>query len=102
MQIPFALIPLLTLVSNEHVMGVFTIGTAMRRTVWAMAALVIVINGYVLLDFFKSEVKGLFLGLMVCVGALAYLAFILYLISRGGGLPLFSHMHSNGFAQLKS
>lgn len=30
MQIPFALIPLLTLVSNEHVMGVFKIGTTME------------------------------------------------------------------------
>ncbi|XP_027091106.1 metal transporter Nramp3.2 [Coffea arabica] len=105
MQIPFALIPLLTLVSNERVMGVFKIGTAMGRTVWTVAALVIVINGYVLLDFFKSEVEGPLLGLVVCLGTLAYLAFILYLISHGGSLPmtnLFSHMHSTGFAQLKS
>ncbi|KAL3505082.1 hypothetical protein ACH5RR_034923 [Cinchona calisaya] len=104
MQIPFALIPLLTLVSNEHVMGVFKIGSTMGRTVWTVATLVIVINGCVLLDFFKSEVKGLLVGLVVCSGALAYLAFILYLISHGGALPtnLFGHRHSNGFAQLKS
>ncbi|KAL3505083.1 hypothetical protein ACH5RR_034924 [Cinchona calisaya] len=102
MQIPFALIPLLTLVSNEHVMGVFKIGSTMGRTVWTVAALVILINGYVLLDFFKSEVKGLLVGLVVCSGALAYLAFILYLISHGGALPTNLFSHTSGFAQLKS
>lgn len=86
MQIPFALIPLLKLVSNERVVGTFKIGNAMKRTVWTVAALVIVINGYVLLDFFISEVKGLLFGFIACIGALAYLAFIFYLISRGDDL----------------
>lgn len=84
-QIPFALIPLLTLVSKEQVMGVFKIGPTLEKVAWTVAALVIVINGYLLLDFFSSEVHGLLFGFLVCAGTVAYLAFILYLISRGGG-----------------
>lgn len=49
--------------------------------------MVIVINGYVLVDFFISEVKGLLFGSITCIGGLAYLAFIFYLISRGDDLP---------------
>ncbi|CAH1442682.1 unnamed protein product [Lactuca virosa] len=55
-QIPFALIPLLTLVSKEEVMGVFKIGPTLERIAWSVAALVMVINGYLLLDFFVAEV----------------------------------------------
>nr|WNH25160.1 natural resistance-associated macrophage protein 2 [Fagopyrum tataricum] len=86
MQIPFALIPLLTLVSKEQVMGVFKIGPVMERVSWAVAALVIVINGYLLLDFFMAEVNGLLLGLFVCTVTMAYLAFVIYLISRDGAI----------------
>ncbi|MBA0820711.1 hypothetical protein Gohar_021645 [Gossypium harknessii] len=86
-QIPFALIPLLTLVSKEHVMGVFRIGPTLEKLAWTVAALVIVINGYLLLDFFVSEVKGLLFGLFICIWTAAYIAFIVYLISRGGALP---------------
>ncbi|XVF36370.1 hypothetical protein REPUB_Repub19eG0052900 [Reevesia pubescens] len=86
-QIPFALIPLLTLVSKEQVMGVFRIGPILERVAWTVAALVIIINGYLLLDFFISEVKGLLFGLFICVWTAAYIAFIVYLVSRGGALP---------------
>ena len=50
-----------------------------------MASLVIVINGYVLLDFFLSEVNALLIGLLVFTGSSDYVAFFLYLISYGGG-----------------
>ncbi|KAK3231271.1 hypothetical protein Dsin_003152 [Dipteronia sinensis] len=86
-QIPFALIPLLTLVSKVQVMGVFRIGPIVERLAWTVAALVIVINGYLLLDFFVSEVRGLLFGFLVCTGTAAYVAFIVYLIARGGALP---------------
>lgn len=87
-QIPFALIPLLTLVSKEQVMGVFKIGLTLERIAWTVAALVIFINGYLLLNFFLSEVDGLLVGFFVCAGTVAYVVFILYLIShRGGELP---------------
>nr|CCM80485.1 Nramp2.1 [Psychotria gabriellae] len=88
-QIPFALIPLLTLVSKEQVMGTFKIGPTLERVAWTVAALVIVINGYLLLDFFSAEVTGLLYGFLVCAATVAYLAFILYLISHSSG-P-FSH-----------
>ncbi|EOY15788.1 hypothetical protein QUC31_000721 [Theobroma cacao] len=86
-QIPFALIPLLTLVSKEQVMGVFRIGPILERLAWTVAALVIIINGYLLLDFFVSEVKGPLFALFICSWTAAYIAFIVYLVARGGGLP---------------
>ncbi|KAL6975314.1 hypothetical protein U1Q18_024110 [Sarracenia purpurea var. burkii] len=59
-QIPFALIPLLCLVSKEEVMGIFKIGHVLKMISWLVAgwqpALVIVINGYLLLEFCYSEV----------------------------------------------
>ncbi|KDP41655.1 hypothetical protein JCGZ_16062 [Jatropha curcas] len=85
-QIPFALIPLLTLVAKEQVMGVFRIGHVLERLAWTVAILVILINGYLLLDFFASEVKGLLFGFLACTGTVAYIAFIIYLVSRGGAL----------------
>ncbi|THF96199.1 hypothetical protein TEA_000544 [Camellia sinensis var. sinensis] len=86
-QIPFALIPLLTLVAKEEVMGVFKVGPTLERVAWTIAALVIVINGYLLLDFFISEVNGLVFGLIVSTGTAAYVAFIIYLILHGDGFP---------------
>ncbi|XP_057501489.1 metal transporter Nramp3.2-like [Actinidia eriantha] len=82
-QIPFALIPLLCLVSKEEVMGVFKIGPVLKMVSWLVAALVIVINGYLLLDFFSSEVQGWLFGSLVSCFTAAYVAFIIYLISRG-------------------
>jgi hypothetical protein len=50
---------------------------------WLVAALVILINGYLLLDFFSSEVKGVLFGAAVCGFTAVYIAFIGYLVSRG-------------------
>ncbi|KAL0733725.1 hypothetical protein Bca4012_009935 [Brassica carinata] len=55
-QIPFALIPLLFLVSKEQIMGSFKIGPLYQTVAWLVAALVIMINGYLLVEFFSSEV----------------------------------------------
>ncbi|KAL6961413.1 Metal transporter [Sarracenia purpurea var. burkii] len=82
-QIPFALIPLLCLVSKEEVMGVFKIGPVLKMVSWLVAALVMVINGYLLLEFFSSEVNGWLFSSAVYVFTAAYVAFIIYLISRG-------------------
>ncbi|CAA0819604.1 Metal transporter Nramp2 [Striga hermonthica] len=82
MQIPFALIPLLTLVSKEELMGVFKIGPVLERAAWTVAALVMVINGYLLFHFFVSEVNGLLFGFLVSAGTASYVAFVVYLISR--------------------
>ena len=49
---------------------------------WLVAALVMVINGYLLLEFFSSEVKGAAFGAVVGALTAAYVAFVVYLISR--------------------
>ncbi|KAJ7952796.1 Metal transporter [Quillaja saponaria] len=81
-QIPFALIPLLYLVSKEQIMGTFRIGPVLKIVAWLVAALVIVINGYLLLEFFSAEVNGAVLGTVMCIFTAAYVAFILYLVSQ--------------------
>ncbi|KAJ4848817.1 Metal transporter Nramp3 [Turnera subulata] len=82
-QIPFALIPLLCLVSKEQVMGCFKIGSSLKTVSWLVAALVIVINGYLLLDFFSNEVTGVAMTTVVSGFTAAYVAFVVYLVSRG-------------------
>ncbi|CAI8599300.1 unnamed protein product [Vicia faba] len=86
-QIPFALIPLLTLVSKERIMGSFKIGPVLQRVAWTVAALIIVINGYLLVDFFVSEVNGVLFGFVACSCTVLYIAFLVYLISQSGALP---------------
>ena len=56
---------------------------SIQTVAWIVAALVILINGYLLLDFFSSEVNGVFFTTVVCVFTTAYIAFIVYLIIRG-------------------
>ncbi|XP_057469313.1 metal transporter Nramp3.2-like [Actinidia eriantha] len=104
MQIPFALIPLFTFVSKEQIMGVFKVGPNLERVVWTVTALVMVINGYVLLDFFLSVVSGLLSGVLACTGIAAYVAFILYLISYGSARPSswFSLLRSEGYDYAKN
>ncbi|OAY33681.1 metal transporter Nramp3 [Manihot esculenta] len=82
-QIPFALIPLLCLVSKEQIMGTFKIGTVLKMISWLVACLVIVINGYLLVDFFSNEAKGVIFITGICIFTGAYVAFIVYLVSRG-------------------
>ncbi|KAL9257699.1 Metal transporter Nramp2-like protein [Drosera capensis] len=87
MQIPFALIPLFTVVSKKQVMGVFRIGPNIERVAWIIVTLVMVINVYVVYDFFMNQVKGIISGFFFFVLTTAYAAFILYLVSHDGALP---------------
>ncbi|KAG5044972.1 hypothetical protein JHK82_014351 [Glycine max] len=117
MQIPFALIPLLTLVSKEKIMGTFRVGPVLELeisislvkngsvTLSSLAARVnLLIKSRVIdrikmyvgysttiyayfLDFFVSEVNGILLGLLACSCTTAYIAFIVYLVSQSGILP---------------
>ncbi|KAL8160433.1 hypothetical protein V2J09_001970 [Rumex salicifolius] len=82
-QIPFAIIPLLCLVSKEEIMGAFKIGPLVKVASWLVAALIIVINGYLLLEFFSSEVTGAVFTSLVCVFTTGYVLFIVYLVGRG-------------------
>ncbi|KAJ6805453.1 putative metal transporter Nramp6 [Iris pallida] len=86
-QIPFALVPLLTLVSKEGVMGAFRIGRKTKIVTWIVAALVMIINAYLLLDFFSSEVEGPLLGSIFCIILGVYAAFVVYLILRDSKVP---------------
>ncbi|RDY00984.1 Metal transporter Nramp2, partial [Mucuna pruriens] len=99
-QIPFALIPLLTLVSKEEVMGTFKIGPI--RVAWSVAVLVIMVYGYMLLDFFLDEVDGLLFGFLVFLGAAAWISFIIYLVQHSGAISsiLVKSPHSKGFFSL--
>ncbi|XP_047948239.1 metal transporter Nramp3-like [Salvia hispanica] len=81
-QIPFALIPLLCLVSKEELMGYFKIGTLLQTVSWMVAALVILINGYLLVDFFSSELTGVLFTSIVTAFSAAYVSFIVYLVMR--------------------
>nr|VDC80721.1 unnamed protein product [Brassica rapa] len=75
-QIPFALIPLLCLVSKEQIMGSFKIGPFYQTIAWLVAALVIMINGYLLLEFFSSEVSGVIYTGFVTLFSLCVLYYI--------------------------
>ncbi|CAO2828210.1 unnamed protein product [Amaranthus hypochondriacus] len=81
-QIPFAIIPLLYLVSKEEIMGGFQIGPVLKTLAWLVAALVIVINGYLMVEFFSDEATGLLFGSILCIFTAAYIAFVAYLIWR--------------------
>lgn len=92
-QIPFAVIPLLYLVSNEEIMGSFKIGPVLKTLAWLVAALVIVINGYLMVEFFSGEARGLLFGFLICAFTVAYSAFVIYLIWRG--IPFASWFRSH-------
>ncbi|GFP89872.1 metal transporter nramp2, partial [Phtheirospermum japonicum] len=103
MQIPFAVVPLLHLVSSEHIMGGFVIGTALERISWCVAALVILVNGYVLVDFFRSEVEGLVFGIVTCLVAVSYVSLLFYLIFRGNRIfSCFGKSRADGFAYIRT
>nr|AKQ44371.1 natural resistance-associated macrophage protein 3n [Sedum alfredii] len=82
-QIPFALIPLLFLVSKKQLMGVFVIGPVLKTVASLVTALVMVINGYLLLDFFSSEATGVLFTSIISTFTAAYVGFIIYLVGRG-------------------
>lgn len=93
-QIPFALIPLITLVSKEQIMGSFKIGRNTKIITWIVAALLIFINAYLLVDFVSKEIRGPLFGSLVGLGLAAYIAFVIYLIFRGCSSTLYKTLVS--------
>ncbi|KAL9997305.1 putative NRAMP family protein [Helianthus debilis subsp. tardiflorus] len=61
-----------------------------------------VINGYLLLDFFVAEVNGFLFGSLAVTCTAAYVAFIIYLINHGNCLPstLFNRIVNKGYAYI--
>jgi len=85
-QIPFALIPLITLVSKEQIMGSFVIGPITKVISWIVTVFLMLINGYLILSFYITDVRGALLRSSLCVVLVVYLAFIVYLIVRNTSL----------------
>ncbi|KAK7281706.1 hypothetical protein RIF29_09924 [Crotalaria pallida] len=81
-QIPFALIPLLCLVSKEQIMGTFKIGPVLQIISWLVVLLLVTINGYSLVQFFSAEVNGAVVATVLCAITAAYVAFVIYLVAR--------------------
>lgn len=63
------------------------LGSPLQIVTWTVAALLIVINGYLLLDFFSSEVRGPWFTSATVIITSAYAAFIIYLILHGRSMP---------------
>jgi natural resistance-associated macrophage protein 2 len=59
----------------------------LQAVTWTVAALLITINGYLLMDFFSKEIRGALSGSLLCLAVLIYALFVLYLILRGTELP---------------
>ncbi|PKA53657.1 Metal transporter Nramp2 [Apostasia shenzhenica] len=87
-QVPFALIPLIILVSKERIMGIFRVGFVLKVVSWIVAAFLIAINGYLLVDFLSNEMQGLILSSLVYAVLAAYVAFVIYLILRDAASSL--------------
>ncbi|XP_024381410.1 metal transporter Nramp4 [Physcomitrium patens] len=80
-QLPFALIPLLCLVSNARVMGVFVITKVTKVIAWTIAVLVISINMYLLLVTVLSRLANSTpIIVILTVIILFYVCFVIYLV----------------------
>ncbi|MEI5997118.1 Nramp family divalent metal transporter [Paraburkholderia bengalensis] len=54
MQLPFAVIPLAQFVSDRRLMGCFVIGRWTKLLTWAVASLIVVLNGKLLVDMMAT------------------------------------------------
>lgn len=74
----------------------------MQRVAWSVAVLVILVYGYMLLDFFLDEVDGLLFGFLVFLSAAAWISFIIYLVQHSGAISsiLVRSSYSKGFFSL--
>ncbi|KAI5069664.1 hypothetical protein GOP47_0015965 [Adiantum capillus-veneris] len=80
-QLPFALIPLLCIVSKEQVMGVFKVRPVIKVLSWLITLLVLVINGYLLVEFCSTYIVAT-TTVTTILGVLAalYVMFVIYLV----------------------
>uniref|UniRef100_A0ACD5X2F0 Uncharacterized protein n=1 Tax=Avena sativa TaxID=4498 RepID=A0ACD5X2F0_AVESA len=92
-QIPFALIPLITLVSSEQLMGSFVIGPITKVISWIVTIFLMLINGYLVFSFYTDEVRGAFVRSSLSVVLVVYLTFVVYLIVRN--TTLYSRLRSS-------
>lgn len=80
-QLPFALLPLLCLVSNQRIMGIFVIDKVTKVMAWSIAVLVMAINMYLLLVTVLSRiVDSAPVIIILLVIILLYVSFVTYLV----------------------
>jgi len=82
-QLPFALIPVLTFTSSAAIMGSFRNYLAITIFCWVISVVVIGINVYLVQDFVRHNFpESWWIYLLFCIVGAAYLCFILYLIGN--------------------
>ncbi|KAJ7264422.1 hypothetical protein O6H91_01G024400 [Diphasiastrum complanatum] len=82
-QLPFALIPLFSVVANERIMGIFKIGPIMKVVTGLIAIVVLTINAYLLGTFFFSGTINSFSTILpLSLVAFLYFGFVLYLVLK--------------------
>uniref|UniRef100_A0A0B7A893 Uncharacterized protein n=1 Tax=Arion vulgaris TaxID=1028688 RepID=A0A0B7A893_9EUPU len=79
LQLPFALLPILTFTSSSHVMGDFSNGKIMKAITVALATVVIVINMYFVVTYLQELPEHWAIYLAIAVAVCAYLLFVVYL-----------------------
>ncbi|CAL1541388.1 unnamed protein product [Lymnaea stagnalis] len=79
LQLPFALLPILTFTSSTVLMAEFQNGRAMKTITCLLAAVVIGINMYFVIVYLQELPEHWAIYLGVAIGVVLYLAFVLYL-----------------------
>lgn len=80
LQLPFALIPILTFTSSEAVMGEFTNGLPMKIGTCVLSVIVISINIFFVADYIGNAPNNWAVYMGISVAILLYMVFIVYLV----------------------
>ncbi|XP_012945013.1 natural resistance-associated macrophage protein 2 [Aplysia californica] len=79
LQLPFALLPILTFTSSKSLMGEFKNGKVMKILTGVLAVVVIGINLFLVVDSMKKLPQHWAVYLAIAVAVFLYLAFVVYL-----------------------
>nr|KAG5699069.1 hypothetical protein BaRGS_017752 [Batillaria attramentaria] len=80
LQLPFALIPILTFTSSTEIMAEFANGRGMKAVAGFLTILIIAINIYFVVVYLQEVPKLWYLYLIIIVIVVLYLAFVIYLM----------------------
>ncbi|KAK3108856.1 hypothetical protein FSP39_017322 [Pinctada imbricata] len=81
LQLPFALIPILSFTSSKKIMGDFTNGVIMRILTGVLAVVVISINLYFVAVYIQDLPQSWAVLLAIVLAVVLYMTFVLYLVS---------------------
>jgi len=79
-QLPFALIPLLSFTSSKRIMGHMVNSLSMQILSWCIAAICMTINGYLVVSKLEDLPDNLFFRVFFYAFLTCYVLFILYLV----------------------